>query len=61
MITQRAVHVVVMAYFGKMAAARRAQGAEDLITALVEAEVESEKLEEWEILGFFLLFVDSRK
>ena len=27
------------AYFGTMAAARRARGAEDLITALVEAEL----------------------
>jgi cytochrome P450 len=44
-------------YFGKMAAARRAHGAEDLITALVEAEVEGEKLEEWEILGFCILLL----
>jgi cytochrome P450 len=44
-------------YFGKIAAARRAQGAEDLITALVEAEVEGEKLEEWEILGFCILLL----
>lgn len=44
-------------YFGKMAAARRAKGAEDLITALVEAEVEGEKLEEWEILGFCILLL----
>ena len=41
----------MVAYFGKIAAARRTQGADDLITALVEAEVEGEKLEEWEILG----------
>jgi len=47
----------MMAYFGKVAAARRAQGAEDLITALVEAEVEGEKLEEWEILGFCMLLL----
>jgi cytochrome P450 len=45
------------AYFGKIAAARRAQGSEDLITALVEAEVEGEKLEEWEILGFCMLLL----
>ncbi len=44
-------------YFGKMAVARRAHGAEDLITALVEAEIEGEKLEEWEILGFCLLLL----
>ena len=47
----------MMGYFGKIAAARRAQGAEDLITALVEAEVEGEKLEEWEILGFCMLLL----
>ncbi len=44
-------------YFGKMAAARRARGAEDLITALVDAEVDGEKLEEWEILGFCILLL----
>jgi cytochrome P450 family 109 len=47
----------MMAYFGKTAAARRAYGAEDLITALVEAEVEGEKLGEGEILGFCMLLL----
>src|SRR5262249_16635932 len=47
----------MVGYFGKMAAARRTQGAEDLITALVEAEVDGEKLEEWEILGFCILLL----
>ena len=47
----------MMAYFGKMALARRAQGAEDLITALVEAEIEGESLQDWEILGFCLLLL----
>jgi cytochrome P450 len=47
----------MVSYFGKIAAARRADGAEDLITALVEAEVEGEKLEEWEILGFCILLL----
>lgn len=47
----------MLAYFGKMAAARRAQGADDLITALVEAEVDGEKLEEWEVLGFSMLLL----
>src|SRR6266436_7790615 len=42
----------MMAYFGKMAAARRSHGAEDLITALVGAEIEGESLQDWEILGF---------
>jgi cytochrome P450 len=36
----------MMTYFGRKVVARRAQGAEDLITALVEAEVEGESLEE---------------
>jgi cytochrome P450 len=44
-------------YFGKVAAARRSQGAEDLITALVEAEIDGEKLAEWEILGFCILLL----
>jgi cytochrome P450 len=47
----------MVAYFGKIAAARRAHGAEDLITALVEAEVEGESLEEWEMLGFCMLLL----
>lgn len=47
----------MMAYFGQMIAKRREHGAEDLITALVEAEVEGEKLQEWEILGFAILLL----
>jgi cytochrome P450 len=47
----------MVTYFGQMAAVRRAHGAEDLITALVEAEVEGESLEEWEILGFCMLLL----
>ena len=47
----------MVGYFGKIAAARRSKGAEDLITALVEAEVEGEKLEEWEMLGFCMLLL----
>jgi cytochrome P450 len=42
----------MMAYFGRMALARRAHGAEDLLTALVEAEVEGKALEDWEIVSF---------
>jgi cytochrome P450 len=45
----------MMAYFGRMAATRRVHGAEDLITALVEAEVEGESLEDSEIIGFCML------
>jgi len=47
----------MVSYFGRIAAARRVDGAEDLITALVEAEIEGEKLEEWEILGFCMLLL----
>jgi cytochrome P450 family 109 len=56
--TERMANIQEMAgYFGKMAIARRSNGAEDLITALVEAEIEGEKLEEWEILGFCMLLL----
>ena len=47
----------MLAYFGRMAAARRADRHDDLITALVHAEVDGEKLEEWEILGFCTLLL----
>lgn len=47
----------MVGYFGQIAAARRAHGAEDLITALVEAEVEGEALQDWEILGFCILLL----
>jgi cytochrome P450 len=45
----------MMAYFGSMAAARRTHGAEDLLTALVEAEVDGESLADAEIIGFCML------
>lgn len=55
---ERAISNKEMAsYFGRMAAARRAHGAEDLITALVEAEVEGESLDDAEILGFCMLLL----
>lgn len=47
----------MVGYFGQMAAARRAHGAEDLITALVEADMEGESLQDWEILGFCILLL----
>jgi hypothetical protein len=40
-----------------MVIARRTHGAEDLITALVEAEVEGESLTEQDILGFCVLLL----
>ena len=47
----------MVAYFGQMAVARRTEGADDLITALVEAEIEGESLQDWEILGFCILLL----
>jgi cytochrome P450 len=47
----------MMTYFGRVAAERRAHGAEDLITALVEAGGEEEALEDWEILSFCMLLL----
>jgi cytochrome P450 len=47
----------MMDYFRQVAAARRGQHASDLISALVEADVEGERLEEWEILGFCILIL----
>ena len=45
------------AYFGRMALERRTQGADDLISALVEAQVEGESLEDAEILGFCIVLL----
>lgn len=49
--------IEMAAYFGRIAAERRAQGAEDLITALVEAEVDGQRLDEPELLGFCILLL----
>jgi cytochrome P450 len=55
---ERLQHVQEMvSYFGRMAAARRAHGAEDLITALVEAGIDGERLQDWEVLGFCILLL----
>ena len=45
------------AYFGRIATERRAQGAEDLITALVEADLDGEQLQDDEVLGFCILLL----
>jgi cytochrome P450 len=43
----------LLAYFSEVIAARRASGAEDdLIGALVAAELDGERLSDWDILGF---------
>ncbi len=44
-------------YFGQIAAERRTKGAEDLVTALVEAEVDGKRLAEPELLGFCILLL----
>ena len=54
---QRKSNRDMVEYFGKMAAARRSEPADDLISALVAAEVEGESLEEWEIMGFCVLLL----
>ena len=46
-----------MEHFRQIAAARRGKGGSDLISALVEAEFDGERLEEWEILGFCILLL----
>jgi cytochrome P450 len=56
--TARMQHVQdMLTYFGQMAAARRTHGAEGLITALVEGEIEGEALGDGEILGFCTLLL----
>jgi len=49
--------MAMAAYFGQMAAKRRREPGGDLISALVDAEVEGEKLSETEILGFCVLLL----
>jgi hypothetical protein len=41
----------MVTYFGQMAAERRRDGAEDFITALLEAEIEGRPLQDSEVLG----------
>jgi cytochrome P450 len=47
----------MMDYFRDIAARRREKSGTDLISALVEADVEGERLEEWEILAFCILLL----
>ncbi len=47
----------MMDYFRKIAAVRREKSAGDLISAVVEAEVDGQRLEEWEVLGFCVLLL----
>jgi len=47
----------LLGFFGEITAARRAQRKEDLVSILVDAEVDGEKLSEEEILWFCLLLI----
>jgi cytochrome P450 len=53
----RSVTVEMNEYIGEMIAQRRAAPRDDLLTRLVEAEVDGERLTQQEILGFFQLLV----
>lgn len=44
-------------YFGDVIAARRSQPGDDLISALVTAEVDGERLSDWDVLGFCFVMV----
>jgi cytochrome P450 len=45
------------AYFGEAVRARRGRGADDLLTALAEARVDGEALEDAEILGLCIVLL----
>src|SRR5512139_4066502 len=47
----------MFAYFGDVIAARRAGPTDDLVSALVSAEVDGERLTDWDILGFCFVMV----
>jgi cytochrome P450 len=53
----RAVTVVMNDYLTEMIAQRKKQPSDDLLTRLIEAEVEGQHLTQEEILGFFQLLV----
>ncbi|HEX8693790.1 MAG TPA: cytochrome P450 [Longimicrobium sp.] len=52
-----AAHAEMEAYLAELAEERRAAPRDDLLTRLVEAEVDGERLAEGEILGFFQLLL----
>lgn len=47
----------MFAYFGELTAERRAHPGDDLISALAQAEIEGERLDDWDILGFCFVIV----
>jgi cytochrome P450 len=57
MTSFREVTTEMNAYLADMISQRRARPADDLLTRLIEAEVDGERLTQHEILGFFQLLV----
>jgi cytochrome P450 len=53
----RAAVVEMFAYFGELIGRRRAEPGDDLISALTQAEVDGERLADWDILGFCFVMV----
>ena len=47
----------MFAYCGELIAERRAHPGDDLISALAQAEIEGERLDDWDILGFCFVIV----
>jgi cytochrome P450 family 130 len=47
----------MFAYFSDLITARRSETTDDLISALVSAEVDGERLSDWDILGFCFVMV----
>ncbi|MFI0452671.1 cytochrome P450 [Actinomadura sp. 6N118] len=47
----------MFAYFSDVVAARRADPTDDLISALTRAEIDGERLSDWDILGFCFVMV----
>ncbi|MEO5874162.1 MAG: cytochrome P450 [Streptosporangiaceae bacterium] len=47
----------MFAYFTDVIAARRAEPADDLVSALTAAEIDGERLTDWDILGFCFVMV----
>ena len=54
---RRGERAEMFAYLGQIAAERRAEPVDDLITALAEAEIDGQRLEDWEVVGFCVLLL----
>ena len=53
----RAAVVEMFAYFSDLIARRRTEPADDLISGLTQAELDGERLSDWDILGFCFVMV----